>query len=160
MLIKSIPRSNAQTVYDLLQDVKQAILEEPKRVHMGFFCIFGDHLQSRLQQKGPSCGTVGCFAGWVNLLAGRSRTQIDTMSGASQAQQILGTDLNYELPRDAHRYAYETFNVFDFGFGDGISGIKYGTRAYARAVVRRINRFIAANGGKTALQKRMIARVS
>jgi hypothetical protein len=135
--LKSLPLSKAKTAYGLLQDVKRAMLAEPKRVTMT--CFVGKQAP---EENGPACGTVGCFAGWVNLLSGNFTPCADD----DNAKNVLGYDLNYFLQGDGENLERnETFYVFNGGFGDGITGLQQGTRRYAQAVVRRINRFIKVN---------------
>lgn len=162
MLIKSIPQSDAQNVYDLLKDVKQAILEEPRRANMNHVAtVVGTQALSwtnprtrkALRVPAPSCGTVGCFAGWTMMLAGQTPAQA-LWNWTEGAQQVLGLGLNYRFEGTDGK----SHSVFNWGQGDGILLIKPGTRAYARAIGRRIDRFIAANGGKAALSQRPIVR--
>jgi len=47
----------------LLRKVKKQILEEPKRLDMGFF-----GMKVKPYSGGPRCGTVGCIAGWAVML--------------------------------------------------------------------------------------------
>jgi len=159
MLIKSLPKSNATTVLELLDDVKRAILEEPRRANMNYLAYKAHKgivpWSCRLPQANggvkyvhrdlpaPMCGTAGCFAGWVQLLVGKTPEQT-TRDWTEGAVQILGSDLDYYFfgPDGSPHH------VFNWGEGDGIVDIKPGTRAYARAVVRRINGFIERNGGR------------
>jgi len=160
MLIKQVPRSDATNVYDLLQDVKQAILEEPRRVDMNFVAYVDDRTRQwtnpRTGRKevmpAPSCGTVGCFAGWTMLLAGMTPGQAGS-KWTGGAKDILGP-LNYKFTGSDGALC----DVFNWGAGDGILSMKPGTRAYARAVCKRIDRFITANGGKAVLKSRPITR--
>lgn len=152
MLIKELPKSNATTVRELLNDVKQAILEEPKRANMGCFVYTKDEQTSLAQAKEmPSCGTVGCFAGWISLLAGYSPDSRRVQRQADNlAQDILGHDLQYSFFGN-DRYGYrQSFDYFNSGEGDGLDRDtpKRGTRAYARLVIKRINRFIRDNADK------------
>jgi hypothetical protein len=77
MLIKSVPRSNATTALELLEDVKQVILDEPRRANMNY------HLNTKASfyKNPPSCGTVGCFVGWVCVLAGREDRDVVLIAG-------------------------------------------------------------------------------
>lgn len=145
MLIKQIPQSDATNVFDLLQDVKATILEEPKRVRMTCY-----QRTVPPAENGPSCGTVGCFAGWCLMLSGmmeHARRSNDTFSRFTQ--KVLGNDLKYVF--NGHHY-------FNAGSGDGLMPMHPGTRAYARKVAARINRFIADNGGKKVLSGRSVNR--
>jgi hypothetical protein len=144
MKLKALPISKAKTAYGLLQDVKRAIFGEPKRVTMG--CFIG---RKDPDENGPACGTVGCFAGWVNILSGNRSHHADDF----EARETLGEDLTYYLARAGKKHdtvgatfeMHDTFYVFNAGHGDDIHLLPQGTRRYAQAVVRRINRFIALN---------------
>lgn len=142
--LKPLPRSNARTAWDLLQDVKRAITQEPRRADMSVF----RHPWAP-EDGGPACGTVGCFAGWVNILAGGRGEGSANIS----ASNILGYYLNYHL-QDRHPVPYHVFNN---GTGDICATTRPGTRAHARAVVQRINRFMALNAD--ALKARRLHRV-
>lgn len=139
MLIKSLPKSNAKTVGELLADVKAAILEEPKRANM-------HHYAERFTstEGGPACGTVGCFAGWVSMLSGLSPHAARSY-GSLSAERILGGHLAYRFDGIGDDGRPGSFSVFNAGSGDGINKLRPGTRVYARAVVARINRFIERN---------------
>jgi hypothetical protein len=146
MLIQRIPRSNASTVLGLLEDVKAAILEEPKRANMGSFCY-----KSNPRYGGPACGTAGCFAGWVVMLTSGDESR-DYPSWERTARQILGTDLNYRFGRN------DGYHMFNAGEGDACENTVYGTLGHAKAICARIDRFIRKNGGKKALAARFIEK--
>ena len=151
MRLKKIPLSNATTAWDLLKDVKRAITEEPKRASMRVY------RQEILPNKGgPACGTVGCFAGWVSLLAGtpdRDPFSVDDHN----ARSILGQDLDYYTVLRANKWTSPNLRyVFNTGGGDACRTTTPRTRAHARAVVQRINRFMAVN--ETALKSQVLKR--
>ncbi len=52
----------------LLRKVEVVILEEPKRLNMNYTGIVRSSLADETMLW-PSCGTVGCIAGWASLLA-------------------------------------------------------------------------------------------
>jgi hypothetical protein len=93
-----IPRTKATNAYDLLKEVRDLILEDPRRYNQrttlnhyppGVQWTEGPRRQPILA---PPCGTVGCRAGWVVELT-RSRTQYVVRG----AQDILGlTDAQAE----------------------------------------------------------------
>lgn len=103
--MKPIPRSKAKTVLGLLKDVKRVILEEPKRANMGVF-----YKEISPSYGGPACGTVGCFAGWVCLMA------TGKMGDGPKAGEILGYDLEYTF-RGGTRFS-NWFWFFNGGYGD------------------------------------------
>lgn len=127
--LKQIPSSRAKTAWGLLQDVKRAIRDEPKRADMNVFT------QKRDQEDGgPQCGTVGCIAGWVSLLATGKR-----VNNEFPAIKLLGDDVEYQTVGD------DCHHVFNAGFGDNCSTTKPGTRKHANAVIARINKFMRIN---------------
>lgn len=150
MKLKAVPRSRAKTAWGLLQDVKRAILAEPKRANMWCFSI---HKEPK--DGGPSCGTVGCFAGWTAMLARKNAVlsyDPNTTYNAFKAKLILGDNLDYSFynGEDCH-------SVFNLGSGDSCASTNPGTRAHARAVAARITRFMKVN--ETALKARKLADV-
>jgi len=143
-----IPRSSAKTTLGLLRAVKRAILEEPKRVNMGVYtCKLRP--ETTYSYQAPACGTVGCFAGWVSILAGQGLVDDD-----APAKALLGEDLDYTFKAYSYRHNHfgelvrDTENVFNSGSGDACSDTRPGTRAHAKAVVARIDRFIEKNYDK------------
>jgi hypothetical protein len=140
-LIKTT-RSSARFVLELLDDIKAHILAEPKFANMATFC--------KLTVNGlPSCQTTGCFAGWAIMLAGLNTKKVNAYSyiGAT-AEKLLGSDLNYTFGRGGSQH------FFNSGAGDSILRYRPGTNAYAKAMARRIDRFIRLNGGRKALATR------
>lgn len=120
-------RSNAKNAYDLMSDIKEYILEEPKRVFMGDWLItdMGD-IEDILETTGPACGTVGCIAGNAVMLTDADRekdtcrTALNLLGGDNK---ILRNQLQYRLFLDTEVHA------------------RYGTKKYARIVAQRIVKF-------------------
>ena len=125
---KPIPISTARTAWGLLQAVKRAIRADPLRVDMRRF--YG---HCGPEEGGPACGTVGCFAGWVNILAGYRGGNYED----AQAKMLLGPTLDYYLASGAH--------VFNSGYGDQCAVTRTGSKAHADALVARIDRFMRRN---------------
>ena len=64
-MMTKIPKSKAKTAYDLLSEVRALILEEPLRYNQSVWLL------KQGRDDGityPSCGTIGCVAGWVATL--------------------------------------------------------------------------------------------
>jgi hypothetical protein len=137
--LKLIPLSRAKTAYGLVQDVKRAILAEPKRANMGVF-----EGSVKPENGGPACGTVGCFAGWVCLLRGESHS----MNASDLAARILSGRPDHENGGIRFHFdgSYGPAHFFNSGPGDGCNATNPGTKAHARAVAARINRFLKLNG--------------
>ena len=53
---------------EMLQRIKKLILEEPRRLEMDSWGYIVPKEQAVLDEKLPPCGTVGCIAGWANIL--------------------------------------------------------------------------------------------
>lgn len=120
-------RSNAKNAYDLMSDIKEYILEEPKRVYMGDWLIRGRRvIKDFFETEGPACGTVGCIAGNAVMLAGNPEGR----NVVSQSLEILGGD-NFTLRRKLEHDL----------FLDCAVDAKYGTKKYARIVAGRITKF-------------------
>ena len=120
-------RSNARNAYDLMSDIAEYILEEPKRIWMRDWMVKGhQNIEEKFDTDGPACGTVGCIAGNAVMLAGSG-----TDGGVcAQALRILGG-------RDAtliFKLEYDLFLNTDVD-------AEYGTKKYARIVARRIAQF-------------------
>lgn len=72
--------SKATTAWELFQDVKQVIREEPKRLWMGHWAANEDTIKDILDllndcylphpTRGPECDTMGCLGGWGAHLRG------------------------------------------------------------------------------------------
>lgn len=142
--MKAIPLSKAKTAWGLLLDVKKAIRSEPKRANMSVYC---DKLAP--QHGGPACGTVGCFAGWVMLLRGEEHS----FDAAFPASQLLGGSkdaggvIDFRLPSKQPGFILSGFHVFNSGGGDACMSevTQPGTKAHAKAVIDRIDRFMKKN---------------
>lgn len=146
--LKGIPFSTATTAWGLLQDVKRAIMEEPKRVEMSCYSA-----KLSPEAGGPQCGSVGCFAGWVNMLRG-GRPGSFSQTDDHSAMTLLGPLNYYTIRSRTDPKADLDSYVFNSGEGDSCADTNPGTRAHARAVVQRINRFMAVN--EVALKARIL----
>lgn len=84
---------------ELLERVKQHILEEPLRLEMGEGLMFrapgterrAYYTDSIVQT--PVCGTVGCIAGWACLLTDKNWDDTSWDSIRFRARELIG--LNY-----------------------------------------------------------------
>jgi len=87
-----LPKSKAKTAYGLLSEVRRLILAEPKRYNQ--YCLLtvrssrSNALRGNYFTDFPSCGTIGCVAGWVATL------KADSVRGDiwNKARHILGLD--------------------------------------------------------------------
>ncbi len=88
-----IPKSRAKTAYGLLSEVCRVIAEEPRRYCQRIFIKRGEPeavVEDVAFDLGfPSCGTVGCVAGWVATLRNPER-QFSYFGTSVLAQKALG----------------------------------------------------------------------
>jgi hypothetical protein len=127
-----VQKSRTRTVNGLLRDVIALVRKHPQHADMTIF-------EDGTVENRPVCGTVGCFAGWVVMLA---KGCVDYPAGSmSVAQQILGPKLQYTF-KDTQGITLAFFNA---GAGDACETTDPGTREHAEAVIERIRRFMALN---------------
>lgn len=69
----------------ILKAVIKAIQQEPKRYNQSeIVSRFNKREIAHSQGYAPTCGTVACVGGWVNVLTGVSRREEDRLSIAAQ----------------------------------------------------------------------------
>jgi hypothetical protein len=121
-----LPISRAKTAYGLLSEVCALITEEPLRYNQGdWIALAGDDSAINLPaEKYPSCGTVGCVAGWVATLKHPEATR-RWWSVEPIAMRALGLD---------SEKAFELFN------SEAVKG-RGQTAAHARSGVKHIRKF-------------------
>lgn len=93
-----IPKSKAKTAYGLLSEIVALIRDEPRRLDMSMPL---DTDAKNAYELAPSCGTVGCVAGWAVMLRGNPNAKIPI---TTQGADILGipnavVDLFYVFPK-------------------------------------------------------------
>lgn len=81
----TVPKS-VKNAYDLLGFVQQVIREEPLRYNQRI-CLIKQNPYNPIGGLFPSCGTVGCVAGWVATL---KPTKDPMKSRIEQAIDVLG----------------------------------------------------------------------
>lgn len=161
---RPIPLSTAKTAWGLLKDVRKAIKAEPARANMTICQRIYDALdieyRQQYDQPTPPCGTVGCFAGWIEIKAGTrhglmcfdASEIVEPLLGESKRE--LGGTIDYFTvvnTRGDHYY------VFNSGEGDDCELTQSGTPAHAAAVIARIDRFMQVN--EKALKARTLKTV-
>jgi hypothetical protein len=88
---EALPTSRAKNAYDLLTEVKELILADPRRYDQGTYIErHGGVKNARVIIEYPPCGTVGCVAGWVATLKRGRRFTYGTAGPI--AEDILGLD--------------------------------------------------------------------
>lgn len=132
MATTQIPKSKAKNAYELLSEVRALIVAEPKRYDQTTFIYRADDRFLDLEM--PSCGTVGCVAGWVATLKGPRK--FDYEDTHTIAERILGVD------------CYELFN----GGAIRVSAEPQ-TAAHAKAGAAHIRRFQKAHRAQLLAKK-------
>lgn len=154
-----LPVSKARTAWDLVVDARDAILAEPLRADMR--CVVETEQEIREQEDDerewkrsfggtvrprrrlPACGTVGCFAGWISTL--RGGVLVAQHDGLEHASFLLAGDRKAIYGGDGPvNFRTEPDGAFVFDDGANIHE-PVGTKRYAQAVGRRIDRFLDAN---------------
>ena len=133
---------------ELLERVKAAILEEPRRVSMDDWGINYPDISVQFDDDLPPCGTVACIAGWAAKLSG------DTLFSEGFQRIIPPPE---EIWKDGHltpqgvewdaaqdRLCY--VGSWPHDLRDELKWYDIGTKGYAEVVAKRIDRFIKANG--------------
>ena len=115
----------------LLRKIQEAIREEPKRINMASFVIYPSLVS---KHKLPACKTVGCIGGWaVALTTKRRGYKLYATRGLSDiAQEVLKL----------------TSDQADRLFHGAFPNEHPGTKRYAEAVCKRIDRFIETEGAE------------
>ncbi len=141
MIWTLIPHSQARTSWDLLRDVRQAILDEPKRLNFNVWC--GLRPQALGLDTRPACDTVACVAGWMVIMVAESEEYLchppaDIVRRfGSVAQQALSY-----LPVICREDAYRLFCGFEpYAWPGGIMA-KAGTPAHARQAIKYLDAFM------------------
>lgn len=144
MSASRLPTSRASNAYSFLTRICTIIMEEPKRVAMGIVLMRGagldawirshkrvaaDHGTTMRRVYKPACNTVGCIAGWTDVLTGSANPNESNGSFYYEASQILGLDTNQRE---------ELFTPNDL-----VHAHNQQTKAHADAVVAHIKAFQA-----------------
>jgi hypothetical protein len=119
-------------MYGVCADVVRVVLAEPKRADMT--CAIK---RAHPYQGGPACGSVGCFAGWMNLIV--FGWAAERGMPIQRAEEMLGPDV------DMYTVGRYKNDVFNSGRGDQCDSTEPQTAEHARAVANRIRRFMRIN---------------
>lgn len=163
-----VPRSEAETAYELCEDICRIMLRQPARCNMNYYVRVDTdkHYDDLPALNRPECGVVGCFAGWGAVALGLdpqvlTRTLDSNPLGvmvrygdiryrvteySTFMRWVLG-QCSYKLHRPSVIQGYEHTSVHVDVFDDGRFDIgrDYGTRGYAERVVKRIQEFMGRN---------------
>lgn len=94
--LKAMPVFTGTTAWELLDFITWVIQGEPKRYDQGAWIklVEQGYSEEYKASQMPACGTIGCVAGWVDLLVTGRQTIIDVDMFADQTQKratrILG----------------------------------------------------------------------
>jgi hypothetical protein len=145
-----VPKASAENAYELLEQVVEAIKEDPKRYNQHLWVTNGernggyspitfmpqDYPDIRLNM--PACGTMGCVAGWVSVMT-KGPKEAMQLNAQGHAQIVLGiTDMQAERLFAGHAA----------GERDHES-----PEAHAARGIRHIQRFMKANAAQLKAKK-------
>lgn len=147
---KYLPTSRAKTADGLLAEIQRLILAEPKRYNQDLWVELLPPEKDEFgyvndTSKFPSCGTIGCVAGWCATLKGSPRTikrfaegKLDYDTIYKTAQRVLG--LSDPQAEELFASSPENFVGLDKnGYRSLIA--RPGTKAYARLGYNHIQAF-------------------
>lgn len=132
----------------LLHRIQQHILEEPKRLDMGTFIerIAIERIAAEEEdypedyaKKFPTCGTIGCIAGWAVTLSSKEGREVPYADIPAKAKRLLGL-----TPIQADRLFYASSWPNPLAYK--IDNSNPQTKAHAKLTAKRIDRFIASKG--------------
>lgn len=138
----ALPRSKAKNAYDLLDEVKVAILQEPARYNQSRWLANVKDPGERDGSPLPGCGTIGCVAGWVvvlhrpKLLTAAFGDMGEESLVPKMAARILGLD-----SENSRLFGGSALHSYHFGSDLPNSG----TKDYAKLGVEHITAFQQAN---------------
>lgn len=147
-----IPRSQAHNSYELLQEVKAAVLAEPRRVIMEeWLCktpvmIHNTETGKDEETRLPACGTVGCIAGWMTLLKASRFERTDEnyndlrIHASDRALDFLPSSVYLQARRLFWGTIEDPSSLYPFPPKE-----LYGTDEYVTHVAANIDRFCRAH---------------
>jgi hypothetical protein len=144
---KALPIFKGKTVYRLLTFIKKLVNAEPKRINMCYVLMKGTGIQQvaadRLARnehraqlglkllrplKTPACGTVGCIAGWS-----------DVVTGFAQDDNIRNDGYYHEI---GQRLGLTNGQIDELFMPNHlVSSQNHQTRRHANAVITHITKF-------------------
>ncbi len=135
-----LPKSEADTSYDLLEDIKKAIWEEPKRYNQATYIRTLRATKRIPAHSGYArCGTAACVAGWTVLMAkptGEKPADKLAMSDVDKsAAELLG------LSWEQSSKLFDGDAMADVAASTGMGMPVQGTLEYAALGIIHIARF-------------------
>jgi len=160
----ALPVFSGKTAWDLLDFITWVIQGEPKRYDQGDWMKLVEQGYSSdfVAEQMPSCGTIGCVAGWVDLLVTGRPTIVkvdlfadDTMTRARRILGLTKDQAGKLFPSNALSVVRERLHVRSYG-ADGEHIITPGDTAYAELGVLHIREFMLAHEKK--LKRTLVKR--
>lgn len=146
MELQPLPVSQARNARQLMEEVLAHIKAKPACVYMSdFVAVYRDtaitgrldgFTNGMMELPVPECGTLGCIAGWMGLMVGMPRYQVNT-SAIYRLLGIFDNEKYYELRSELHSL-----------FHDDFPSASYGTKEYADHVINRIEGFLVVWGNQ------------
>jgi hypothetical protein len=140
------PHSRATNSYELINELIELVRAEPKRLYMENFILSVVPDVNEDITRGPACGTIGCFSGWLHTM--------------TLTKRKFEKELHYPWRDETE---YETYLLFPEVTRVDVSGLfwgnnsmnhnkavgkypfptqdQYGTPAYAKAAISNLKRF-------------------
>ena len=129
----------------LLEQVRDHIVEEPRRLDMGHWLRESDEDDS----NAPACGTTGCIAGWAVTIA-KFGTDPKAARSAWEGEQIALISVAEEelqiSDAEAEKLFYVTYwpRLLKEGYFDAEHRVDH--QAMAQITAERIDHFIGTGG--------------
>lgn len=136
---------------ELLQRVKQHILEEPARLRMEVWAVQGEPGTTKYtttpgynepnEYKFPACGTVACIAGWTALL-NNPQADLDSSEVRSEyAETLLGIKSTY-IPFDLFYVDHWPLELMNAYIQTKASDIEGRAQIVGRVIDRYIDEYL------------------
>lgn len=147
-----LPKSKATNAYDLLSDVRKAILNEPLRYNQASWLTVAPSAAAARRNDMPTCGTVGCVAGWVVALTS-DRARLAKLAASDNVGDVAARILGIPIPTGGVVAAFGS-RYWDLFRHNATGDAPPGTWAHAEAGAAHIARFQAAY--RTQLKRKRI----
>lgn len=138
---------------ELLRKIQKHILAEPLRYNQNATIARGDpggevcmDVGDVEVQKAPTCGTIGCLAGWAHLLSIPENKRVNAKFSYAKARAALGLTLQEAQRLFSYVYSYSP-GVWPERFVAAYRNAKT-ARQRARVAVQRIDHFIKTKGAE------------
>ena len=138
--VKPYPTTKSKNPITILKTVIKAIEEEPLRYDQGNWLFHKSDIRGNwsdpLPGRFPSCGTIGCVAGWTCMVTGNREG--DTWA---TALRVLGLTMVEARP------LFSGGAICQMAGDRGLDNVDPGDRAYAALGIEHIKDFIMKQWG-------------